>query len=64
MSLCTSTGVDKTDASAAAVGLPPVDSTDLWPLLMGASSAPVRAMMQLSSNTMLDSEGWKIIVSK
>jgi arylsulfatase B len=31
-------GVDPTDKSAAAAGLPPIDSVDLWPLLSGTGA--------------------------
>lgn len=57
-------GVDPTDKAAAAAGLPPVDSINAWEMITGASKTPLRKMMQLSSNTMIDTVGgWKIIVS-
>jgi len=41
--------VDPTDDRAAAAGLPPVDSFDLWPLLSGANSTSPRAELALGS---------------
>jgi len=35
---CALAGVDKTDTRAAAAGLPPVDSVDLWPMLSGTNT--------------------------
>ena len=35
-------GVDPTDHAAAAAGLPPIDSFDLWPLLSGANTTAPR----------------------
>jgi len=38
---CALAGVEPTDHAAAAAGLPPIDSVDLWPLLSGShSTAP------------------------
>jgi arylsulfatase I/J len=39
---CALAGVDKTDARAAAAGLPPVDGLDLWPYLSGKVKASPR----------------------
>ena len=40
--LCALAGVDKTDTRAAAAGLPPVDSLNLWPMLSGMNSTSPR----------------------
>ena len=46
---CGLAGVDPTDHRAAAAGLPPVDSVDLWPLLSGANLSSPRAELALGS---------------
>jgi len=45
--LCGLAGVDAGDARAAAAGLPPPDSLDLWPLISGANSSSPRAEVPL-----------------
>ena len=42
-------GVDPTDARAAAAGLPPVDSQNLWPVLSGATAVGPRTEIALGS---------------
>jgi arylsulfatase I/J len=42
--LCGLAGVDPYDARAAAAGLPPVDSLDMWPMLSGAPPPPAPAI--------------------
>jgi len=44
---CGLAGVDPTDTSAAAHGLPPIDSLDLWPMISGANTTSPRAEMAL-----------------
>ena len=44
-------GVDPRDARAAAAGLPPVDSVDLWPWLSGAAAASPRDEVPLGSSS-------------
>jgi arylsulfatase I/J len=39
---CALAGVDPEDARAAAAGLPPIDSLDLWPLLSGQNATSPR----------------------
>ena len=46
---CALAGVDPTDHRAAAAGLPPVDSFNLWPLISGANSTSPRAELALGS---------------
>ena len=54
---CALAGVDPTDERAAAAGLPPVDSFDLWPLLSGANSTSPRAELALGSAGLLSPWG-------
>ena len=42
-------GVDPEDAQAAAAGLPPIDSLDLWPLLSGQNATSPREEVVLGS---------------
>ena len=44
---CGLAGVDPTDTSAAAHGLPPIDSLDLWPMISGANRTSPRTEMAL-----------------
>ena len=37
-------GVDPTDHAAAASGLPPIDSVDVWPLVIGANKTSPRCV--------------------
>lgn len=46
---CALAGADPTDHRAAAAGLPPVDSYNLWPLLSGSNSTSPRAELALGS---------------
>jgi arylsulfatase I/J len=46
---CALAGVDPFDARAAAAGLPPVESFNLWPLLSGANGTSPRAELALGS---------------
>ncbi len=50
---CHLAGVDPFDARAAAAGLPPVDSYNLWPLLSGANRTSPRAELALGSAGLL-----------
>jgi len=74
---CGLAGVSAQDERAAAAGLPPVDSLDLWPLLSGANSTSPRSEVVLgmptvsSANSIGDpftgvqalirADGWKLI---
>lgn len=61
---CSLAGADPIDRSAEVSGLPEIDSVNAWPLITGASTKPLREMLQLSSNTILDTvNGWKLILS-
>ena len=76
--LCALAGVDKTDTRAAAAGLPPVDSINLWPMLSGTNTTPPRTEIILgmpfisSSNSIGDpylgvqalirADGYKLII--
>lgn len=44
-------GVDPTDHRAAAAGLPPIDSLDMWPMLSGANMTSPRTHVPIGSNT-------------
>ena len=44
---CELAGCDTTDPSAAAAGLPPVDSLSMWPLLSGANGTSPRTELPL-----------------
>lgn len=44
-------GVDPADRSAAAAGLPPVDSVSLWPYLSGAAPASARKALPIGSTS-------------
>jgi arylsulfatase B len=75
---CNLAGAPVEDTRAAAAGLPPVDSLDLWPLLSGANATSPRSEVVLgmptisSSNSKGDpytgvqavvrSDGWKLVV--
>jgi arylsulfatase I/J len=49
--LCALAGVDAFDARAAAAGLPPIDSLNLWPLLSGANATSPRTEIVLGIPT-------------
>lgn len=42
-------GVDPTDEKAAAAGLPPIDSLNLWPLISGANTTSPRTEVVLGA---------------
>ena len=44
-------GVDPTDQAAAAAGLPPVDSLNLWPYWSGQKDASPRRLLEIGSTT-------------
>lgn len=44
---CALAGVDPTDTRAAAAGLPPIDSLNLWPLISGANPTSPRSEVVL-----------------
>ena len=43
-------GVDPTDHRAAAAGLPPIDSVNLWPYLSGMDPTPPRTVLPIGSS--------------
>lgn len=53
-------GVDARDGRAAAAGLPPVDSVNVWPNLMRTNDTPARSEFAASTATLL-SGNWKLI---
>jgi len=59
-------GVDPTDHKAAAAGLPPIDSFDLWPLLSGQNASSPRAELAIGDVTqvggLLTSDGYKLLL--
>jgi arylsulfatase B len=46
-------GVDPTDTRAAAAGLPPIDSLDVWPLLSGANDTSPRAEIPVAPGALI-----------
>jgi arylsulfatase B len=63
--LCGLVGVDPTDARAAAAGLPPVDSLDVWPLVSGANGTSPHTVIPVGPDVLLDFTSppaiWKLI---
>lgn len=53
---CALAGVDATDHEAAAVGLPPIDSLDMWPLLSGAVQQSPRKEIHLSDQALISGQ--------
>lgn len=53
-------GGDASDARAAAAGLPPPDSMDMWPLLSGANATPPRVEVPIAPSSIL-SYPWKFL---
>lgn len=43
-------GEDPTDHRAAAAGLPPIDSHNLWPMLSGQTATSPRTQLEIGSN--------------
>lgn len=68
-------GVDPTDHRAAAAGLPPIDSLDMWPLLSGRNRTSPRTELVLgavlgatdSGETFVQgvtrADGWKLLIT-
>ncbi|KAG5185241.1 alkaline-phosphatase-like protein [Tribonema minus] len=65
---CTLAGVTPGDKKAAAAGLPPVDSLDMWPYLSGAVEASPRDLVVVSDGhrpqAVIDRLGYKLIVGE
>ena len=72
--LCALAGVDAADKRAAAAGLPPIDSLDMSPVLLGVNATSPRTEIVIGSsdnndhhgNTIvagvIDAEGWKLVL--
>ncbi|CAE7245189.1 ARSB [Symbiodinium natans] len=60
--LCALAGVDASDQRAAAAGLPPIDSVDMWPYLSGAADASPRNTIPVG-DTCLISGSWKLMTA-
>jgi len=58
--LCALAGVDASDALAAAGGLPPVDSLNVWPLLSGANATSPRVEVPLTAGSIISGR-WKLL---
>ena len=43
-------GLDPTDKTAAAAGLPPIDSLNMWPMISGVNATSPRLEIPLSSD--------------
>lgn len=50
-------GVDPTDRRAAAVGLPPIDSVNQWPLISGTNTTAPRTEIALGDTTAVNPNG-------
>ena len=72
---CALAGVDPTDHRAAAAGLPPIDSLNMWPLISGANSTSPRTEIVAGSDSsecnfgngttvqaLVRADGWKLII--
>ena len=53
-------GVDPADSRAAAAGLPPPDSLDVWPLIAGENSTSPRVEVPVAPSTLI-SWPWKVL---
>jgi hypothetical protein len=51
--------VDPTDHKAAASGLPPIDSLNVWPLISGQTTTSPRQELLINADTLIDGE-WKV----
>lgn len=56
-------GVDPTDTLAAASGLPPIDSLDMWPFLSGKTQQSPRDSIPIASTCLVQGD-WKLITNK
>ena len=72
---CALAGVDPTDHRAAAAGLPPIDSLNMWPLISGANLTSPRTEIVAGSDSsecafgngttvqaLVRADGWKLII--
>jgi arylsulfatase B len=50
---CAFAGVDPTDHKAAAAGLPPIDSLDLWPLITGTNATSPRTEVPIAPGALI-----------
>jgi len=59
-------GIDPTDHQAAATGLPPIDSYNLWPLLSGAVTKSPRHELAIGDSAMvaglINEDGYKLLL--
>lgn len=59
-------GVDPTDHKAAAAGLPPIDSHNLWPVLSGQVATSPRTELAIGSveqvGGLITSDGYKLLL--
>lgn len=53
---CALAGVDPTDHAAAASGLPPIDSINMWPVLSGAAAASPRQNILVDKTTLVEAQ--------
>ena len=60
--LCSLAGIDAFDDRAAAAGLPPVDSLNVWPYLTGTSARSPRSTVPVGKSCLI-SENWKLITA-
>jgi arylsulfatase I/J len=56
-------GVDPTDRIAAAAGLPPIDSLDVWPLISGANLTSPRVEIPVQPNVLISGR-YKLITGR
>ena len=59
--LCAIVGVDPTDERAAAAGLPPIDSINMWPMLSGQVKHSPRMEIPIGSSDDADNQGNTIV---
>ena len=53
---CHLAGVDPTDKRAAAAGLPPLDSLNMWPMISGENATSPRTMIAVDKNTLIQGD--------
>lgn len=57
---CGLAGVDVTDPSGDATGIPPVDSLDMWPMISGQNLTSPRAELFISTSCLIQGD-WKLL---
>lgn len=60
---CALAGVDPTDKEAAAAGLPPIDSLNMWPMLSGTNATSPRREVHVRGDCLVQGD-YKLITGK